>query len=121
MVTLLVSLLFSLPACIPTRAALQTEILALRHQLLVLQRSNNGHRLRWRATDRLLGVWLSRLWTDWRSALILVKPQTVIAWHRKGFQLYWTWKSRHREARPSVSREVADLDSISETERQMHA
>ena len=109
MFTLLVSLLFSLPACIRTRAALQAEILALRHQLLVLQRSNNGHRVRLRATDRLLWVWLSRWWTEWRSALIIVKPQTVIAWHRKGFRLYWTWKSRHREGRPSVSREAADL------------
>ena len=78
MVNLFVSLLFSGPACFRTRAALQAEILALRHQLLVLQRSNSGHRLRLCATDRLLWVWLPRLWTDWRSALLIVKPETVI-------------------------------------------
>ncbi len=109
MVTLFVSLLFSVPACFRTRAALHAEILALRHQLLVLQRSNNGHRVRLCATDRLLWVWLSRLWTGWRSALIIVKPETVIAWHRQGFRLYWRWKSRHGEGRPSVSSEVRDL------------
>src|ERR1700681_2531594 len=109
MFTLLVSLLFSVPACFRSRAVLQAEILALRHQLLVLQRSNNGHRVRLRATDRLLWVWLSSLWTGWRSALIIVKPETVIAWHRQGFRLYWRWKSRHGEGRPSVSSEVRDL------------
>src|SRR6266853_126196 len=109
MFTLFVSLLFSAPAYFRTRAALQAEILALRHQLLVLQRSSNGHRVRLRGTDRLLWVWLSRLWTDWRSALILVKAEAVIAWHRKGFRLYWTWKSRQCEGRPSVSGEVRDL------------
>jgi len=54
-------------------------------------------------------VWLSRLWGNWRSALLIVKPETVIAWHRKGFQLYWAWKSRHRDGRPAVSAEVRDL------------
>jgi putative transposase len=58
---------------------------------------------------RLFWVWLSRLWTDWRSALLIVKPETVIAWHRKGFRLYWTWKSRHRQGRPNVSAEIRDL------------
>src|SRR5205823_7475312 len=51
----------------------------------------------------------SRLWSGWRLALLIVKPETVIAWHRKGFRLYWKWKSRHREGRPSVSVEVIDL------------
>src|ERR1700680_2190418 len=109
MFTLFVSMLFSVPACFRTRAALQAEILALHHQILVLQRSNKGHRVRLRAADRLLWVWLSRLWTSWRSALIVVKPETVIAWHRQGFRLYWRWKSRRGEGRPSVSREVRDL------------
>jgi putative transposase len=92
-----------------TRVALQAEILALRHQLLVLQRSSRGHRLRLGRTDRLLWVWLSRLWSGWQSALVIVKPETVIAWHRKVFRLYWRWKSRHPLGRPSVSREVIDL------------
>src|SRR5262249_48867866 len=54
--------------------------------------------------------WLSRLWAQWRSALIIVKPETVIAWQRKGFRLYWIWKSRAgKKGRPRVSREVREL------------
>ena len=64
---------------------MQIEILALRHQLAVLQRQKKRARLR--AADRLLWVVISRLWKQWRSALVIVKPETVIAWHRKGFRL----------------------------------
>jgi hypothetical protein len=105
----MLTLLFSLRDCFRARAVLQAEILALRHQLLVLQRSSRGHKLRLSWTDRVLWVWLSRLWNDWRSALLFVKPETVIAWHRQGFRLYWNWKSRHLEGRPSVSNEVRAL------------
>src|SRR5258705_2195276 len=53
---------------------------------------------------------LSRLWTQWRSALVIVKPETVIAWHRKGFRLYWRWKSRAgKSGRPCVSLEIREL------------
>jgi hypothetical protein len=92
-----------------TRVALQAEILALRHQLLIFQRKNQKQRLRLSVADRLLWVWLSRVWTDWRSALRIVKPETVIAWHRKGFRLYWSWKSRARQGRPRVSMDVREL------------
>jgi putative transposase len=109
MFALLASMLFTVPSCFRTRAALQAEILALRHQLLLLQRSNRGHKVRLGSADRALWVWLSRLWTEWRSALIIVKPETVIAWHRLGFRLYWKWKSRHPVGRPLVSGEVRDL------------
>lgn len=102
-------LLFSLRDCFRARAVLQAEILALRHQLLILQRSNRGHTLRLSCADRVLWVWLSWLWTGWRTALVIVKPETVIGWHRRGFRLYWSWKSRHRQGRPSVSSEVRDL------------
>src|SRR5947209_2212489 len=105
----LLTLLLSLRDCFRARAFLQAEILALRHQLLVLQRSNRGHKLRLGWADRVLWVWLSRLWNDWRSALLLVKPETVIAWHRQGFRLYWRWKSRCGEGRPTVSPEVRNL------------
>jgi transposase InsO family protein len=90
-------------------AALQLENLALRHQIGVLQRSARKRpKLTWR--DRLLWVCLSRLWSDWRSALAIVKPETVIAWHRTGFRLFWTWKVRHGQpGRPVISREVRDL------------
>src|SRR6266576_696135 len=109
MFTLFGSLLSSVPACFRTRAALQAEILALRHQLLVLQRSSRGHKLRLSSADRALWVWLSHLWTEWRTALIIVKPETVIRSHRQGFRLYWKCKSRHRAGRPPASSEVADL------------
>lgn len=64
-------------------AAIALENLALRHQLLVLQRSVGRPRLsRW---DRIFWVWLSRLWANWRSSLVIVQPATVLAWHRQGF------------------------------------
>jgi hypothetical protein len=109
----MLTLLLSLRDCFRARAFLQAEILALRHQLLVLQRSSRGHRLRLRLSDRVLWVWLSRIWNDWRSALLLVKPETVIAWHRKGFGLYWRWKSQCCEGRPTVSSEVRHLIQLS--------
>jgi putative transposase len=105
----MLTLLVSLRDCFRTRVVLQAEIMALRHQLFVLQRSSRGQRLRLRPFDRLFWVWLSRLWTDWRSPLLILKPETVIAWHRKGFRLYWTWKSRHRQGRPNVSTEIRNL------------
>ena len=95
--------------CLRPRAVLQAEIIALRHQLLVLQRSKRDCRPHLKLFDRLLWVWLSQLWTGWRSALLIVKPETVIAWHRKGFRLYWTLKCCHRRGRPEVAKEVRDL------------
>src|ERR1035437_9911519 len=109
MFTIICSLFSSIRQGFRTRAALHAEILALRHQLLVLQRSSRGHRLRLARADRLLWVWLAHFLGAWGSALVIVKPETVIAWHQKGFRLYWRWKSRHRVGRPAVSREVIDL------------
>ena len=109
MFALIFSLLSTVPQGLRTRALLQAEVLALRHQLLVLQRVSRDRKLRLSLVDRLFWVWLSRLWSGWRSALVIVKPETVLAWHRRGFRLYWSWKSRHPKGRPSVSREVIDL------------
>jgi putative transposase len=92
-----------------SHAALQAEILALRHQLLVLQRSARGRRVRLKAADRMFWTWLSRLWTGWRAALRIVKPETVIAWNRKGFRLYWTWKSQVRDGRPPTNQAIRGL------------
>jgi putative transposase len=62
------------------------------------------------ASDRFLWVLLSRLWPDWCSALILFKPEIVIACHRNGFGLLWIWKSKHgRSGRPGISREIRNL------------
>jgi hypothetical protein len=75
------------------RAALQLEILALRHQLGILQRSAKK-RPKLTTADRVLWAWLSGVWGGWRSALVMVKPETVIAWHRWGFRWCWLWKVR---------------------------
>src|SRR6516164_2753907 len=94
--------------CLRTRAALQIEVVALRHQLSVLQRSVQRPKLT--AADRFLWARLSRFWTDWRSALVIVKPETVIAWHRKGFRVFWTWKVRRGQpGRPPVCQETREL------------
>ena len=62
------------------------------------------------SADRLLWTWLCEAWSDWRSALVIVKPETVIGWHRKGFRLFWTWKVRHGQlGRPQVSKEIRQL------------
>jgi transposase InsO family protein len=91
-----------------TRAALQLEILALRHQLGVLQRSVKRPKLT--RFDRMLWVWLCGAWAAWRSALCIVKPDTVIAWHRKGFRLFWTGKVRRGQpGRPAVPKEIRKL------------
>ena len=91
-----------------SRAALELENLALRHQVNILKRSVKRPRLR--PADRWLWVVLARVWKEWQSALAMVQPATVIAWHRKGFRLYWAWKIRRGKAgRPAVAREVRDL------------
>ena len=59
--------------------------------------------------DRLFWVALRRRWTDWRSALVIVRPATVVAWHRRGFAWYWTWRSRPTGGRPRVNHELRRL------------
>ena len=88
--------------------AVAAENLALRQQLAVLQRSVKRPRLNLR--DRLFWVWLSRVWKNWRSSLAIVKPETVIQWHRRGFKLYWRWKSRSKKVgRPRIYPEIRNL------------
>src|SRR5215831_14323301 len=92
------------------QAAMQAEIIALRHQLTVLQRCQRPKRIRLNNIDRCLWIGLSRWWANWRSALIMVKPETVIGWHRQGFRWYWTWKVRHgKSGRPQVPKQIRDL------------
>jgi putative transposase len=92
-----------------SQTALQVEIIALRHQIGVLRRSAKK-RPKLALADRVFWALLSATWADWRSALVIVKPETVIAWHRKGFRLFWTWKVRRGQTgRPAVSQEVRDL------------
>lgn len=109
MPNLLLVLLTALSTLFKTSTTLRFENLALRQQLGVLRRSS-PKRLQLTASDRLFWVWLTRVWTDWRSVLMIVQPETVVAWHRKGFRLFWRWKIRHgKPGRAGVSRQVRDL------------
>jgi hypothetical protein len=84
------------------------ENLALRQQLLVQQRTIKRPKLQNR--DRLFWAWLSRVWPDWKSTLIIVKPETVVKWHRQRFKLYWRRKSQAGTVgRPKISQEIRDL------------
>ena len=105
---MLFTILRTLISALQTQRALAVENLALRHQLLVLQRAARRPRLR--ATDRALWVLLSRFWSGWRESLTIIQPETVIRWHREGFRRYWRWKSRSKlSGRPRVPREIRDL------------
>ncbi len=107
--TVLVPLLSMVVAAVRSRATLQLEILALRQQLAVLQHAG-PQRPHLRPSDRVFWVCLAKLWPGWRNPLILVKPDTVVGWSRKGFRLFWTWKSRRRRTgRPAVPKDVRDL------------
>jgi putative transposase len=103
-----VSLVFALRSTARSRAALHLEILVLRHQLAILNRPRPSQ-LRLTAADRVLWAWLLQVWTGWRPALVLVKRDTVLGWHRRGFRLFWTWKSRYRTGRPAAAPEVRAL------------
>jgi putative transposase len=90
------------------RSQLILENLALRQQLAVLNRQRPRPPLRRR--DRLFWVCLSKLWSGWRSALVVVQPDTVIRWHRQGFRLWWRWKSRSkRVGRPPLDKDIRTL------------
>ena len=102
-------LLQSLRRVFRSRAALQAENLALRHQLAVFTQRLGRRRLRLTATDRLLWVALSNAWSGWRDALAIVQPATVVGWHRKLFTTYWRWKSRPRGGRPRIDAEIRKL------------
>ena len=91
-----------------SRVSLEAEILILRHQLDI-QRRHLPKRLAFSAMDRLVFVGLYRLVPNTIKALTIVKPDTVIRWHRTGFRSYWRWKSRHRCGRPIAPLEIRRL------------
>jgi putative transposase len=107
MITLLSAVGSLLSFQIRSRASLELEVVALRHQVTVLRRQRPGQP-RLFAADRLLWVWLYRIWPQVLDAMVLVKPATVVQWHRKGFRLYWRQRSR-RVGRPRMSREIRKL------------
>jgi putative transposase len=102
----LVSLLsFRLRSC----ASLELELIGLRHQVTVLRRQRPG-RPRLLCSDRLLWIWLYRISPQVLNTMVLVKPATVVQWHRKGFRLNWRWRSRPgHPGRPKTPPEVSTL------------
>ena len=108
MSSLFVALFALLASSFRTRAALQAEILALRHQLAVFQK-NAPRRLRLHRCDRLLWVVLYRFWSGWRRCLQMVQPATVLRWHRRAFAWHWTRKSRRLPGSPEVAAHIRDL------------
>jgi hypothetical protein len=88
---------------------LQLEVTALRHQVEVLRR-DQGSPVRLTRLDRALWVLLYRLWSRCLDAVVIVKPETVVRWHRRGFRAFWSWKSRPRgSGRPSVPSDIKNL------------
>jgi len=99
---------FFLRALFRSQADLAAENLALRQQLAILEQRSRRPRLQTR--DRIFWTWLARLWSNWRSVLVIVQPETVVRWHRQGFKLYWRWKSRGgKVGRPRVDAEIRKL------------
>ena len=92
-----------------SRRELLMEILVLRQQLAVFKARRPRPRLT--TLDRVFWVMLLRFWSGWKRALVIVQPDTVVRWHRAGFKLYWTWRSRHKTpaGRKCVSRELREL------------
>src|SRR5260370_3623636 len=90
-----------------SRGASALEILALRQQLAVLKRKRPRPPLS--SLDRLFWTTLRRYWSRWAEVLVIVKPSTVVGWHRDGFRLYWRWHSRRLGGRPQITEEIPAL------------
>src|SRR5229473_1901461 len=106
MFAVLLKLLLIARTRLESRASLEAENLTLRQQVVVLSRKSPS---RLRNIDRLIFVWLYRCFPAILNAITVVKPETVIRWHRRGFRAYWRWKSRRRGGRPRIDREIRDL------------
>jgi putative transposase len=99
----------TLASAFRSRRDLVLEVLALRQQLAAFKSRRRSPRIR--PADRAFWLVLRRLWSRWTDALVFVKPDTVVRWHRAGFKLYWDWISRRgaRRGRPPVDAEIRDL------------
>jgi putative transposase len=109
MKTVLMPLLETLIDILRSRASLHLEMLAMRQQLAMVA-DGDRKRLSFRPSERIFWVWLYRLWPTCLETLMIFKPDTLVRWHRKGFRLYWTWKSRRRQGgRPPIDPNVREL------------
>src|SRR6266516_7855901 len=104
MIAIVKALLAMIPSLVKSRSALHIEILVLRRQLNILSRSPCRARLT--NGDRLFFVWLYRLWPGLLRAVTILRPETIVRWHRQGFRAYWRWRSRRGPGRPKVSEEL---------------
>ena len=95
-------------AMFKSRRRLEAENLFLRHQLNIALRRASP-RLRLHSSDRALLVWITRIWPNLLDLSQVVKPETILRWHRSGLRAFWRWKSRHRAGRPKIDRELRDL------------
>src|SRR5580693_7154178 len=95
-------------ALLVSRHKLALEAVALRQQLAVFKRRQSRPKLR--RLDRMFWIIQRSVWPGWRESLILVKPETVVSWHRAGFRTFWRWRSRSgNPGRPKISREIRQL------------
>src|ERR1700726_2456759 len=90
-----------------SRSDTALEVLALRQQVAVLKRQRPRPTVT--RLDRFFWTTLRHLWPRSSAVLLIVKPETVVRWHRAGFRLYWRWRSRPRGGRPRISEEIRDL------------
>src|SRR5260370_40931903 len=93
---------------VKTKARLEAEIIMLRHQLNVL-RQRVPLKPKLTVADRLLFVWLYRLFPSVLNAVTIIQPETIIRWARTGFRAFWRWKSRSRGGRPKIPGEIRRL------------
>ena len=103
----MLAMLSAARSSLKARHELALENLALRQQLAVLRRPAKRPKLS--RADGAFCVVLARVWPEWRTALAIVQPATVIRWHRKGFALYWRWTSRKRGGRPRTDAAIRTL------------
>ena len=104
---LVVHLLTVVRALVADRTRLAMENLVLRQQINILKRGVKRARLA--DSDRVFWVGIHRIFKEWKEHLVVVKPETVIRWHRNGFRYYWKWKSRSKPGRPPIGMEVIHL------------
>ncbi len=103
-------ILQALVSAFKSHQALTLENAALRHQINVLQRNCTRPALKWR--DRAFWDVLSSIWPNWRNALYIVQPETVVRWHRLGFRFYWRWRAVTGSMGARITREVRELIGI---------
>ena len=107
MLEFILSILAAIRVFFRSRSDTALEVLALRQQVAVLKRKRPRPTLN--SLDRLFWTTLRRFWSRWTDVLVIVKPETVVGWHRAGFRLYWRWRSRPRGGRPKITDEIRAL------------